>query len=527
MRNLLARARSNGETNPWVIAFTVMLATFMEVLDTSVANVSLPHIAGDLAAGVDESTWVLTSYLVSNAIVLPLTGWLSTLFGRKRFYMTCVAIFTVSSFFCGTAPTLGFLVFFRVLQGAGGGALQPVAQAILAESFPPERRGMAMAIYGMGVVVAPIVGPTLGGWITDNYSWHWIFFINIPVGLFSLLLTYMLLFDPPYLKRKSLRDGTHIDFIGLGLLGVGLGFLQVVLDKGQREDWFGSDFIVSCSILAAIGLIGALFWELRKDDPIVDLRILRDRNFALATVTMFTLGVVLYGSIVLLPIFLQTLMGYTATQSGLVLSPGALVSLVMLPIVGHLLRTREPRQLIMLGLVITSLSLFYMANFNLDIDFRTAVLARVVQGFGLVFLFVPINTMAFHFIPKHKINNATGLINLARNIGGSFGIAAVTTLLARRAQFHQSVLVSHLTPLDFGYQAALQRATAFLIQQGSSAVQAATQAQALLYGSLTRQSMALAFVDNFWLLAVVTLVLVPLPFFLKKTRSEKGPETAA
>jgi DHA2 family multidrug resistance protein len=459
--------------------------------------------------------------------VLPLTGWLSTLFGRKRFYMTCVAIFTVSSFFCGTAPTLGFLVFFRVLQGAGGGALQPVAQAILAESFPPERRGMAMAIYGMGVVVAPIVGPTLGGWITDNYSWHWIFFINIPVGLLSLALNYLLLFDPPYLKRKSLREGVHIDFIGLGLLGVGLGFLQVVLDKGQREDWFGSDFIVSCSILAAIGLIGALFWELRKDDPIVDLRILRDRNFALATVTMFTLGVVLYGSIVLLPIFLQTLMGYTATQSGLVLSPGALVSLVMLPIVGHLLRTREPRQLIMLGLVITSLSLFYMANFNLDIDFRTAVLARVVQGFGLVFLFVPINTMAFHFIPKHKINNATGLINLARNIGGSFGIAAVTTLLARRAQFHQSVLVSHLTPLDFGYQAALQRATAFLIQQGSSAVQAATQAQALLYGSLTRQSMALAFVDNFWLLAVVTLVLVPLPFFLKKTRSGKGPETVA
>jgi DHA2 family multidrug resistance protein len=527
MKRLLARARSNGETNPWVIAFTVMLATFMEVLDTSVANVSLPHIAGDLSAGVDESTWVLTSYLVSNAIVLPLTGWLSTLFGRKRFYMTCVAIFTVSSFFCGTAPTLGFLVFFRVLQGAGGGALQPVAQAILAESFPPERRGMAMAIYGMGVVVAPIVGPTLGGWITDNYSWHWIFFINIPVGLFSLLLTYMLLFDPPYLKRKSLRDGTHIDLIGLGLLGVGLGFLQVVLDKGQREDWFSSDFIVWCSILAAIGLIGALFWELRKDEPIVDLRILRDRNFALATVTMFTLGVVLYGSIVLLPIFLQTLMGYSATQSGLVLSPGALVSLLMLPIVGHLLRTREPRQLIMLGLVITSLSLFYMANFNLDIDFRTAVLARVVQGFGLVFLFVPINTMAFHFIPKHKINNATGLINLARNIGGSFGIAAVTTLLARRAQFHQSVLVSHLTPLDFGYQAALQRATAFLIQQGSSAVQAATQAQALLYGSLTRQSMALAFVDDFWLLAVVTLVLVPLPFFLKKTRSEKGPETAA
>jgi DHA2 family multidrug resistance protein len=526
MKRLFARTQENGEINPWLIAFTVMLATFMEVLDTSVANVALPHIAGDLSAGVDESTWVLTSYLVSNAIVLPLTGWFSTLFGRKRFYMGCVALFTLSSFLCGLSPTLGSLVLFRVFQGAGGGGLQPVSQAILVESFPREKQGMAMAVYGMGVVVAPIIGPTLGGWITDNYTWHWIFFINIPVGILSLLLTSLLVVDPPYLVRRSLKKGFHIDFVGLGFLSVGLGFLQVVLDKGQREDWFGSNFIVWCSLLAVVGLVGALVWELSRKDPIVDFRMLKERNFAVATFTMFMLGFVLYGSTVLLPIMLQTLMGYTAMLSGLVLSPGGLVTLVALPIVGRLLQKVEARWLVAIGLAITGLALVKMAGFNLEIDFWTAMDIWTISRMGMAFLFVPINVMAFYYVPKEKMNNATGLINLARNIGGSVGIANVTTMLARRAQIHQDVLVSHLTPLDQPYRSALQGAGKFLMVQGSNATQALQQAQGLIYGNLQRQSMMLAFVDTYWLLGITFLAMIPLMFFIKRARPHKAPVVA-
>ena len=521
----LSRVRKDGQTNPWVIALTVMLATFMEVLDTSVANVALPHIAGDLSAGVDESTWVLTSYLVSNAIVLPLTGWLSSIFGRKRFYMTCVGVFVVSSFLCGMAPSLGLLVLFRVLQGAGGGALQPVSQAILVESFPKNKQGMAMALYGMGVVVAPIIGPTLGGWITDNYSWHWIFFINIPVGILSLLLTSLLIYDPPYLVRRQLK-GLKIDYTGLGLLAVGLGFLQVVLDKGQREDWFGSNFIVACSVLAVVGLLGALFWELTREDPIVDLRMLKERNFAIATFTMFMLGFVLYGSTVLLPILLQTLMGYTAMLSGLVLSPGGLFTMLALPIVGRLTQKFEARWLVAIGLAITGFALLHMSNFNLDIDFWTALKAWTISRVGMAFLFVPINVMAFYYIPKEKMNNATGIINLARNIGGSVGIANVTTMLARRAQVHQEILVSHVTPLDQAYQSAISGASRFLMQQGSSPTQALQQAQGLIYGNLVRQATMQAFVDTFWLLGLTFLAMIPLMFLMKTAKPHPGPLAA-
>ena len=527
MKNLFARARNHdGEINPWVIALTVMLATFMEVLDTSVANVALPHIAGDLSASVDESTWVLTSYLVSNAIVLPLTGWFSTLFGRKRFYMSCVALFAVSSFLCGAAPSLGWLVFFRVLQGAGGGALQPISQAILVESFPREKQGMAMAIYGMGVVVAPIIGPTLGGWITDNYSWHWIFFINIPIGVLSLTMTSFLIFDPPYLIRKTLRDGLKIDYLGLGLLAVGVGFLQIVLDKGQEEDWFGSAWITELSIISLLALVALVVWELRKKEPIIDLRLLKDRNFLLATFTMFMLGFVLYGSTVLLPIMLQTLMGYTAMLSGLVLSPGGLFTLMALPLVGRLSTKIEARWLVCIGLAITGFALFRMSDFNLDIDFWTALKAWTFSRLGMAFLFVPINVMAFYFIPKEKMNNATGIINLARNIGGSVGIANVTTLLARRAQYHQSVLVSHMTPYDMPYRNAVQGASQFLMQRGSSVTQAMSQAQALMYGNLLRQSTMLAFVDTFWLLGLTFIGMIPLMFFMKKAAPHKGPAPA-
>ncbi|MFZ0959371.1 MAG: DHA2 family efflux MFS transporter permease subunit [Terriglobia bacterium] len=526
MDSSLRRTPEQKPISPWLIALTVMLATFLEVLDTSVANVALPHIAGDLSAGVDESTWVLTSYLVSNAIVLPLTGWLSSLFGRKRFFMVCVAIFTGCSFLCGIAPSLGLLVVFRILQGAGGGALQPISQAILVESFPKEKQGMAMAVYGMGVVVAPIIGPTLGGFITDNYSWRWIFFINIPVGALSLLLTAFLIFDPPYLVRKSLR-GLRIDYIGLGLLSVGLGFLQVVLDKGEREDWFGSNFIIGCTLIAAVGLVGALIWELTREDPIVDFRMLKGRNFFLATVTMFMLGFVLYGSTVLLPLMLQTLMGYTALLSGLVLSPGSLFTLLALPLVGRLTQKVEARWLVAVGLGITGVALIRMSRFDLQIDFWTAVRAWTFSRIGMAFLFIPINVTAFYFIPKEKMNNATGIINLARNIGGSVGIANVATLLARRAQVHQAGLVSHLTPYDAPYRSAAQGAQQILMAQGSSPALAHLQAQGMLYGNLVRQANMLAYVDAYWLLGVTFIAMVPFMFLMKSAKPRTGTSVPA
>ncbi|MGO9640390.1 MAG: DHA2 family efflux MFS transporter permease subunit [Candidatus Acidiferrales bacterium] len=516
--------KENGEINPWLVAGTVMLATFMEVLDTSVANVALPHIAGSLSASVDESTWVLTSYLVSNAIVLPLSGWFSSLFGRKRFYMFCVALFTVSSFLCGLAPSLPLLVTFRVLQGAGGGALQPVSQAILVESFSKKKQGQAMAIFGMGVVFAPVIGPTLGGWITDNYSWRWIFFINIPIGILSLLMTQVLVFDPSYLKRMNLRT-LRIDYIGIGLLSVGLGFLQIMLDKGQRDDWFGSHFIVACAVITGVALIGAVFWELHSKDPVVDLHLLRDRNFALATLTMFTLGLVLYATTVLLPEMAQLLLGYDATTSGWMLSPGGVAVMVLLPFVGWLLSKIEPRWLVTFGASIIALSLVNMAHFSLDLDFRTAMLARVYQSCGMAFLFVPINVMAFYFISKERTNNATGIINLARNIGGSVGISWVQTLLARQQQIHQHDLVAHATPYSYAFRAELSGMTQMFAAHSSSMVDAASRAQGLLYESIQRQSMMLAFVDNFRLLAGVSLVIVPFMFLMKKIRPQKGGPT--
>ena len=487
-----------------------MLATFMEVLDSSVANVSLPHIAGNLGASINESTWILTSYLVSNAVVLPLTGWFSSLFGRKRFYMGCVTIFTLSSLLCGLAPNLGLLVFFRVLQGLGGGALQPISQAVLVESFPRHKQGMAMAIYGMGVVLAPIIGPTLGGWITDNYSWRWIFLINIPVGALSLFMTSMLIEDPPYLIRKKLGQGIKIDYIGLGFICLGLGCLQVMLDQGETEGWFGSRWIVNMAILAAIGLVGAVIWELRSKEPMVDLHLLRDRNFAMSTVIMFVLGIILYGSLVLLPVFLQTLLGYTAMLSGLVLSPGGLVVLLAMPLVGRLVSRYDARWLVVFGVVVTSASLFYMAMFTLTLDFHTAVVSRMIQGLGLAFLFVPINTVAFHYIPKQKMNGAAGLINLARNVGGGVGIAFVATYLSRHTQIHQSILVAHLTPYDFSFQTMTQQLTRMFSMQGSSAAVAAEQAQRVIYGSLLRQSGMLAFVDTFRVLGYAFLLMIPL-----------------
>jgi MFS transporter, DHA2 family, multidrug resistance protein len=507
----------NPEINPWIVAGTVMLATFMEVLDTSVANVSLQHMAGNLSASVDEATWVLTSYLVSNAIILPMGGWFSMLFGRKRFYMICVALFTLSSFLCGIAPSLTLLVLFRVMQGLGGGALQPMSQAILVESFPHEKRGMAMAIFGMGVVVAPIIGPTLGGWITDNYTWRWIFFINIPIGIVSLVLTSLLVHDPPYLERKGLAQGLKIDYTGLGLLAVGLGCLEIVMDEGQREDWFSSHMIIACSILTVLCLVAVVFWELRHEHPVIDFRVLKERNFMLATVSMGVLGFVLYASTMLLPVFLQTMLGYTALLSGMVLSPGGIVVVIMLPVVGLLLRRVEARWLVTIGVLIVSAALFWMSHFNLNLDYQTALRARMFQSLGFAFLFVPISTAAFARVAKERTNYATGLFNLARNIGGSAGIATVTTLLARRMQFHQHRLVEHLTPYDQGYRTAIERTTQLLHVQGMSLPDAAARSHGLVYGAMMRQAGMLAYADAFFAMALLFLAVIPLMLLMRSS----------
>ncbi|MGB9235756.1 MAG: DHA2 family efflux MFS transporter permease subunit [Terriglobales bacterium] len=508
--------------NPWVIALAVTLATFMEVLDTSIANVALPHIAGSLSAGQDESTWILTSYLVSNAIVLPLSGWLSSIMGRKRFYMSCVALFTISSCLCGLAPNLGMLIFFRVLQGVGGGGLQPSEQAILADTFAPAKRGMAFAVYGIAVVMAPAIGPTLGGWITDNFTWRWIFFINIPVGILSLLLTSRLIQDPPYFKRRKLSE-THIDYIGLGLVALGLGTLQVVLDKGQRDDWFESNFIVVLTAVSVASLVWVIIWEWYHKDPIIDLHLFKQRTFATANFLMFMLGFALLGSTLLLPLFMQTLLGYTAEQSGLALMPGGFTIMVCMPIVGFLLSRYSPRWLMLFGLSMLSFSLFHMTTFDLGVDFHTVMMARVFQAMGLAFLFVPINTAAYSGLSRDKNNAASGLMNLARNIGGSVGISFVTTGLARRAQVHQVRLVEKLNAGNPQFLSTLRGVTGGFsgggAGPGSGPGTAQQHAYAMLQANVIRESTMLAYIDNFWVLGVVIGCLIPCVFLIKKAKA--------
>jgi DHA2 family multidrug resistance protein len=502
--------------NPWIIAVVVTMATFMEVLDTSIANVSLPHIAGSLSAGTDESTWVLTSYLVSNAIVLPLSGWISSIIGRKRFYMSCVAIFTVSSLLCGLAPNLGMLIFFRILQGAGGGGLQPSEQSILADTFPPAKRGMAFAVYGLAVVMAPAIGPTLGGWITDNFTWRWIFLLNIPIGILSLLLTQRLIHDPPNMIRKKLSE-LRVDYIGLGFVALGLGTLQVVLDKGQRDDWFESHFILTLAIISIVSLVFVAFWEWHHKDPVIDLHLFKERNFAAANMMMFMLGFALLSSTLLLPLMMQTLLGYTAERAGMALSPGGFAIMLMMPIVGFLLSRWDARKLMVFGLLVLSASLFHMTSFNLDVDFSTVMWARTFQAIGMAFLFVPINTMAYAYLPKDKNNAASGLMNLGRNIGGSVGISVVTTMLDRRAQVHQVYLSSHLSASNPNLQRVLNGMAGAMGPGGGG--DSMHRAYAMLQNMVVRQATMLAYIDNFQLLAIAILAMIPLAFLMKRPRT--------
>lgn len=509
--------------NPWIVAASVMLATFMEVLDTSVANVALPHISGNLSATTDESTWVLTSYLVSNAIVLPATNWLARSFGRKRFLIVCIVIFTLASALCGAATSLSMLIFARVLQGAGGGALQPIAQSVLLESFPPEKRGQAMAVYGLGIVVAPIIGPTLGGWITDNYSWRWIFYINVPVGALAVFMANAFVEDPPYMRGQ--KPG-RIDYVGFGLMAVGLAGLQLVLDKGQQEDWFASSFIVWMVIVSVGALAAFVIWELRSDEPIVNLRVLKNRNFAVGVVLISVMGVVLYGSIALLPLFLQTLMGYPATASGMAVSPRGFGSILSMIVVGRLVGRVDGRWLIMFGFAVLAYSTWMLAGLNLDIAMSNVVWPNIISGCAMGFIFVPLTTMAMGTLPNEQVGNASGVYNLMRNTGGSIGIAAVTTLLSRGAQAHQSAIASHLTPYDPAFQERLRQITAALGLRGGAGA-ASQQALASVYGVVLRQSMLMSFIDNFRLLAFLCLLCVPAALLFKKVRARGGPSVAA
>ena len=515
-------APQERHVNPWIIAVAVMLGTFMEVLDTTVVNVSLPHIAGDLSASVDEATWVLTSYLVSNAIILPMTGWLSNQFGRKRILMTSIAGFTLASVACGMAPSLPFLIIFRVIQGATGGGLQPLSQAIMLEAFPPEQRGKAMAFWGLGIVVAPMLGPVMGGWITENYSWRWVFYINLPIGILALVMSQLFIFDPKYISRRSSR----IDYWGIGLLALGMGALQIMLDKGQEEDWFSSHFIVILTVLAAAGIIGFVLNEMFENQPIVNLRVFKNRSYATGVLVMTVLGFVLYGATVLIPIYLQQLLGYSALDAGWAMLPRGLGSFIAMPFVGILLSKIEARKLLIAGLVVAAYSLWALSHVNLNAGYWDVFWPQFIQGMSMGFVFVPLTTVTHDSIAKEQMGNATSLFNLMRNIGASIGIAMVTTITARHTQVNINVLGTSVTQSNPATQQMLNAAKAWFMSRGMDATTAAQQAQASLWGMLQQQASMVAFIHAFRFLAILFVVMIPL-IFIMKPPSHKGGGGAA
>ena len=508
--------------NPWIVAVAVMFATFMEILDTTVVNVSLPHIAGSLSASIDESTWALTSYLVANAIVLPLTGWLANYFGRKRLLLISITGFTVASFLCGLAPTLGMLVVFRVIQGLTGGALQPLSQAVLLEAFPPQDRGKAMGFWGLGIVVAPILGPVVGGWLTDSYSWRWVFYINLPVGIASVVMTKLFIFDPPYVSRKS----ETIDYWGIGLLALGIGGLQIMLDLGQQRDWFSSDFIRVTAAMAVVGLSVFIWRELNTDHPVVDLRVFKIRTYSVGVFLMTVLGFVLFGSLVLLPIMLQTLLGYPSLQAGIAMAPRGMGSFVAMPIVGMLVARVDPRKLLALGLCGGALTLYWLGQLDLSAGYWDIFWPQLIQGMSLGLIFVPLTTITMDPIPKETMGNATSLFNLMRNIGGSVGIAIATTLISRRSQQNINVLGANVTPYDPATRGMLDGLKSAMVARGADLATATERAHALMFGLVARQATMLAFVGVFRLLALIFLLMLPLLLLMRSPRHRRS-EVAA
>jgi DHA2 family multidrug resistance protein len=513
------RSTTAGGVSPWIVAPTVGLAAFMEVLDISIVNVSLQHVAGSMAATPDEATWILTAYLVTNAIVLPISGWLSETFGRKRYFLGSIIGFSITSLFCGLAPTLPLLIVARGLQGIAGGGLQPTAQAYLADAFPPERRGQAFAAFGLAVVFAPAIGPTVGGWITDNWSWRWVFLINVPVGILVSALAMNILADPREeiaARQARWAHGLHLDYIGLALLAIGMFALQIVLDKGQEDDWFASALITWLSFTAAVGLVAFIVWELCRDDPIVDLHLFRDRAFASGNLLMFMLGFALMGTTVVLPLFVQTLLGFTAEQAGMVLSPGGFAVMFMMPVVGALSGRIDARLLITAGLIGTAIAMFHMSGFDLNVDFSTLAWARVYQSLGIALLFIPINTAAYQGVPADKNAKASAIINMMRNIGGSVGIAILDTYIARREQANQVTLIRHVTPYSPQTDRVLSHLEQAFVAAHSSAVGALHQAQAELYAIVQQQAAVLSYIQSFWLVGAVLVAMIPLVLLLRK-----------
>lgn len=504
--------------NPWLIAVSVMFGTFMEVLDTTVVNVSLPHIAGSLSASVDEATWALTSYLVANAIILPMTGWLANFFGRKRLLMASVTGFTVASAMCGLATTLPMLIFFRIVQGATGGVLQPLSQAVLLEAFPPRERGKAMAFWGLGIVVAPMLGPVLGGWLTDNYSWRWVFYINIPVGVTCLIMTKLFIFDPPHIRRGTSR----IDYWGIGMLAVGIGALQIVLDKGQEEDWFSSGFIRNLAVICVVTLIALVVRELTISHPIVNLHVLKVRTYAAGVFLMTAVGFVLYGSLVLLPIFLQTLLGYPALQAGVAMAPRGLGSFIAMPIVGAVLGRFDARKMLSLGIIGASVTLLQLSWLNLDAGYWQIFWPQLLQGISLSLLFVPLTTVTMDSITKEQMGNATSIFNLMRNIGGSMGIAFATTYLERRSQLHINVLGRHVDLYGAQSRQMIDGVRGALMARGADAATATQQAHGAVFGVVQRQASMLSFLDTFRAMAVIFLMLLPLLVIMRRPTHRGG-----
>ena len=518
-----------GDRNPWLVAVVVSIATFMVVLDTAIAKVSLRYIAGSMAASVDESTWVVTTYLIANAVVLPASGWLSNVIGRKRFYMICVALFTISSLLCGLAPSLGALIFFRILQGLGGGGMPTSEQAILADTFPPHRRGQAFALYGVAVIVAPTVGPTVGGWITDNFSWHWIFFINVPIGIASLALVHWLVDEPEVLereRRERLAGGLKIDWVGFLLIAMTLGCLEVVLDRGEIDDWFKSSTIILFTWLAGLSFLAFIPWELSRNEPIVELRLLFHRQFGMAFFTMLMIGAILFGSNQIMPQLLQTTFPYTAMLSGMAMMPGGIAMLLLMPVAGQITGRFQPKYLMAIGLSGVALSMWYSTSLTPDASFDYFGWVRVYQMIGLPFLFIPINAVAYDGLPPDKTNQASALMNIARNLGGSIGISTANVVLTQRTQFHQARLVENTIPSSLTYQSTLSQMTKYFIAHGASASDAAARAMSMIGQMVRTQATILAYIDVFHVCAIVAALMIPLVLIMVRRVQIHGGRAA-